>query len=117
MLKKFRWYWILLLSLLLGIGIYNLPPVHSRLAWRVDNLRARISYLIHPPDRAVFVPTQAVNFESVLATTRANYAQTLIPQPRRTPPPGPTLPPTITPTPLPGRVALEGIKYENQLNR
>jgi len=118
MLKKFRWYWLLPLVLLLSIGIYYLPPVHSRLAWRVDNLRTRINYLINPPDRAVFVPTQTVNFESVLATTRANYAKTLTPQPtERTPLPGPTLPPTITPTPLPARVSLNGVKYENQLNR
>ena len=44
--------------LLLGIVLYNLPPVHSRLAWRLDNLRSSIKYFLNPPDQAVFVPGQ-----------------------------------------------------------
>ena len=103
--------------ILLAIGIYYLPPVHSRLSWRLDNLRARIVYFFNPPDEAVFQPEQQTDFESVLATTRAEYSETLTPEATLTPKPGPTPRPTVTPTPLPVTVKLENVKYEDQHNR
>ena len=41
---------------LLSALAYNLPPIHDRLAWRVDNLRVRVRRLFNPPEEAVFVP-------------------------------------------------------------
>ena len=120
MQKNFRRVWLLPIALLLVIGVYFLPPVHSRLSWRLDNLRARIIYFFKPPDEAVFKPEQQTDFESVLATTRAEYAQTLtppVPSETPTPPAGPTPTPTVTTTPLPATVNLEGVKYEDQHNR
>ena len=35
---------------------YNLPPIHDRLAWRVDEWQSRLKYAIDPPEKAVFVP-------------------------------------------------------------
>ncbi len=105
------------LLVLVVIGVYYLPPVHSRLAWRVDNLRTRIAYYFNPPDEAVFQPEEQDDFQAVLATTRAEYIETLTPQPTSTPDLGPTAIPTITPTPLPATVKLENVKYEDQHNR
>ncbi|MEO7841056.1 MAG: hypothetical protein ABIU06_17080, partial [Anaerolineales bacterium] len=48
-----------LLSLLCGL-VYNLPPVHERLAWRVDNLRVAVRRFINPPEQVVFVPQSQV---------------------------------------------------------
>jgi hypothetical protein len=118
-----RLTWLIPLSLLLVIGFYYLPPVHDRLGWRVDNLRAQVKYFFNPPDEAVFRPEQQVNFDSILATTRAEYALTLTPRPGQgitgtpTPKSGPTGKPTLTATPLPALVDLKGFKYEDQHNR
>ena len=117
MRNKFNRIWALPLLFVLAIGAYYIPPVHDRLAWRVDEARTRLKYFFNPPDQAVFQPTQQVDFESVLATTRASYLMTLTPQATSTPQTGPTLAPTITPTPLPASVVLEGVKYEDQHNR
>ena len=114
MFKNFRRIYILPIALLLAIGVYYLPPVHSRLSWRLDELRTRVIYFFKPPDEAVFQPEQQADFESILATTRAQYALTLTPDATSTPEPGPTPQPTITPTPLPATVKLEGVKYEDQ---
>jgi hypothetical protein len=112
----FRPIWRLPLLIVLFIGVYFLPPVHDRLSWRVNDLYTRIKYELNPPEEAVFLPTQEVNFESVLATTRANYALTLTPQPTSTPRPGPTRRPTTTPTPGPEAVSLPGVIYVDQHN-
>ena len=123
MFKNFRRIWILPIIVLLGIGFYYLPPVHSRLSWRLDELRTRIIYFFNPPDEAVFQPEMQLDIESAVATTRAEYALTLTPEaissPKGTPTPqtGPTPTPTITATPLPATVILDGVKYEDQHNR
>ena len=112
--KKYLWY--IPFALVLMAGVYYLPPVQSRLAWRVDVLYSRIKYFFNPPDQAVFQPEQTDNFESILATTRADYLLTLTPAFTETPSPTPisTFTPTITVTPLPGAVSLSGVKYESQ---
>lgn len=115
--RKYLWY--IPIALVLMAGVYYLPPVQSRLAWRVDELRARIKYFFNPPDQAVFQPGQADNFESILATTRAEYILTLTPTLTETPipTPGVTHTPTITAKALPGSVSLRGVKYESQSGR
>ena len=114
--------WMIPLTLLMTFGLYNLPPVHDRLAWRVDELRTRIVYFFKPPDEAIFRPNQQVayNFDDILATTRAEFALTLTPPApaaTATPEPGAAFTPTLSPTPLPGLVNLEGFKYEDQHGR
>ncbi len=110
----------ILLALFLGVGIYNIPYVNVRLAWRIDSLRAELMAIFNPPAEQVFVPL------AVTGTPPVNLLATL-------PPPGitivsentaapteilATLPPTITPTPLPGRIDLKGSKfYVDQNNR
>ncbi|MDO8752793.1 MAG: C39 family peptidase [Anaerolineales bacterium] len=111
--------WLIPLALMLAIGLYYLPPINSRLAWRVDSLRTRIIYFFNPPAEAVFQPSgqTGLTIETVLATTRAEYLLTLTPQATSTPKLGPTPTPTITSTPLPASVILPGVIYVDQHNR
>ena len=112
--------WLIPLSLLVVVGLYYLPPVHDRLAWRLDAARSQVKYFFNPPDQAVFQPEQTIDFDMILATTRAEYALTLTPQVAATTatlPAGPTARPSATATPLPASVDLKDFKYEDQHNR
>ena len=106
---------------LLSVLVYNLPPVNSRLAWRVDELRTRIKYALDPPEQAIFVPQQGAQLTGLpspqVAVTLAPTATVTptLPGPTDTPAPSPTA--TITPTPLPDQVMLGGVKYEDQHGR
>ena len=58
MLKRIpKRIWVPAAAILAVIGIYLLPPVHDRLAWRVDDVRTQIKYFFDPPDQAIFLPT------------------------------------------------------------
>ena len=114
------------LSLLVLVALYYLPPIHSRLGWRVAEARARVKYALNPPEEALFIPGEAAA-EAALptpgvlvltATPTATHPFTPTatdPGPTPTAEPSPT--PTITPTPLPERVFIEGVKYEDQHGR
>ncbi len=111
--------WLIPIVVLLGVGIYHLPPVHDRLSTRVELLRTRIIYFFNPPSNAVFVPGERnpLTVETVVATTRAEFMLTLTPQATATDKPGPTLRPTITPTAVPPAVSLPGVIYVDQHER
>jgi tetratricopeptide (TPR) repeat protein len=113
----------------LALLVYNIPFVHSRLGWRIDNLRVRIQYAINPPEHVVFQPQEQAVLEnqvnSIVNATLTALAPTLTSTPLPVTPtqPGPTstpLPsatPTLTPTPLPASISLAGVHYEDQHNR
>ena len=126
MRRKFKPIYLLAIPLLIlvTVGVYNIPFVHERLAWRVDNLRVRIQYALNPPEEVVFVPEEAV--EAIVNATLTAMAPTATLTPTLTPTatiPGPTNTPlptatlTLTPTPRPEVVRLDGVKYEDQHNR
>ncbi len=98
--------------LLLLSGLYFFPPLHSRLAWRVDSLHTKIKYYFNPPDEAIFHP-------SVPTITPASHpTPTSSPLPKQSNTPLPTAIATpIAPTPLPQQVTLKGIIYVDQHNR
>jgi hypothetical protein len=113
---------IVILGCALSFGAYNLPPVHARLAPRLDNLRTRIVYALNPPEEAVFIPQEQieelVKATMTVLTPESTHTATITPTlegPTNTPAPSPTA--TITPTPLPDTVILTGIKYEDQHQR
>ena len=108
MLKRVNRIWAIPISVILIIGIYFIPPVHSRLAWRLELMRTEIKYFINPPEEAVFQPQQQSPTQ-MLQTAAAHTPETTL-----TPIPSPTLQPTITVTPLPATVMLQGVKYEQQ---
>ena len=118
---RFNKLWLIPLALALAVGFYYLPPVHSRLAWRVDELRTKIIYYFNPPSEAVFQPSgeTALTVETAIATVRAEYLLTLTPlvTATATPTVGPTPTPTVTSTPLPDSVILPGVVYVDQHER
>ena len=117
--SNFNKLWLIPLALALVIGVYYFPPVHTRLAWRVEELRTNIIYYFNPPSEAVFQISgeNPLTVETAVATVRAEYLLTLTPPVTSTPTPGPTLTPTITSTPLPGSVILPGVVYVDQHER
>jgi hypothetical protein len=118
----------LALLCLLSAAAYNLPPIHSRLAWRVERLQTQIKYALNPPEEVVFVPQgfsseQQAQVDAMLESTMAAIVDATItaliptpqaPGPSQTPlstaTPSPT--PTRPPTPIPEQVVLSGIPHE-----
>ncbi|HSF80324.1 MAG TPA: C39 family peptidase [Anaerolineales bacterium] len=117
---------VLLAVCLLSFVVYNLPPVHARLSWRLADLRSRLYYAINPPQEVVFIPQeQQAQVEAIVQTTLAALlpSATLATSPSLTPvptQPGPTATPqpsptsTLSPTPIPEKVILSGIVHEYQ---
>ncbi len=109
------------------VGFFFLPPIHDRLVWKMQEISLRIGYTLHPPEKAVFVPTQqslsppqvttfateAAVETTASATSEATFAAT-------DPQLGPaeetnfSLTPTPASTPIPGRTILTGVVYEDQ---
>jgi hypothetical protein len=117
MQSRFSRVWLIPVFLLLLIGLYYFPPIHSRLAWRLDSLRTQLRYMVKPPEEAIFQPTQQAQVELAVTKMLQTLETTLEPETTATPRPGPTLEPTITTTPLPATVMLEEVKYEDQHGR
>ena len=106
---------------LLVVGLYSLPPIHDRVAWRVQNVRTQIRHALDPPEQVVFVPQEQV--DAIVQATLQALAPSVTPSPvpslaptlagpTETPVPSPT--PTLPPTPIPDRVTLTGITHEYQ---
>lgn len=114
------------LTCLVGYGVYQLPPVNERLAWRVDTWRSAIKYALQPPEQVVFVPEPTAEgglqlTQTLTPTTTPGLIVVASPTPGFTEtPPGPSATPTptptetLTPTPLPRGARLEGIVHEYQ---
>ena len=98
---------------LLAAILYNLPPVHDRLAWRVDNIMVAIRRTINPPEEVVFVPQEQVD-AIVNATMTALSAPTATSIPELTATPAPSLVPSPTLGPIPASASLSGIRHEYQ---
>jgi tetratricopeptide (TPR) repeat protein len=114
-----RQYILLLILELIGLClfaalIYNLPPIHERLAWRVDNLRVALKRYFNPPEEAIFVPQEQV--DTIVAATLTALAPppTSMPLPNLTATPFPSAIPSLMPTPIPQSISLTGIRHEYQ---
>jgi hypothetical protein len=94
--------------------VYNLPPIHDRLAWRVDNLRVAIKRFLNPPEQVVFIPQEQVDaiVDATLTAMAPTPTQTSVLGPTGTPLPSVT--PSPIPTSIPESVALSGIRHEYQ---
>jgi len=116
----------LLALCVVGVFVYYLPPVHARLAWRVNNWRVQIRRALTPSEQVVFLPqVQQDQLETIVPATLLALAPTSTPTdvPMLTIAPDlsgttatviPSPSPTMTPTPIPGNVSLTGIRYEQQ---
>ncbi len=124
-------YWVILLIgvpvlCLLAIGLYQIPPIHERLAWRIEALQTRILHAANPPEQVVFVPQEQVDaivqatLQALAPSATATLPDTPLASPTATLLPGPTATPfssptaTHTPTPLPPAITLSGIRHEWQ---
>ncbi len=103
----------LFIGMVVLVGLYNLPPIHAKLGWRVDELRTKIKYALNPPDDAVFVPSTPV--PTLPPATHAPTPTHAPTKPTPTPIPSPT--PTVAPTALPDSSILENPTYVDQFNR
>jgi tetratricopeptide (TPR) repeat protein len=109
---------------ILGLILYQLPPIHERVSWRIDNLRAKIYYYFNPPEEEVFLPQTPTPMPDKTSTnypiTREAPSLPLTSTAAVTQPPKeePTLTPTLSPTktlaPLPPTFNLEGVRHEYQ---
>lgn len=99
---------------LLAVVAYNLPPIHDRLAWRVDSMRVSVKRYLNPPEQVIFVPQDQVDAIVRATMTALAPAPTSTPLPDLTVTPLPSPIPSLTPTPIPGSAALSGIRHEYQ---
>ena len=118
--ERFNRVWLIPISIVILIILYYVPPIHSRLSWRLESLRTQLRYAVNPPEEAIFQPTQQAQVDLAVTKMIQTLQVTLTPQAAvatSTPQPGPTLKPTVTTTPLPATVMLENVKYEHQHGR
>ncbi len=119
--KIIKYLFFLILLPGLAVGIYFFPPVHERLAWRVDEVVLRIKYQLNPPAEEVFVPKESGTDLPEATSTPAPLAEVTATLPPTLATLAPTLEPSPTPTqattPLPQQVTLKGVIYEDQHGR
>ena len=116
---------MVLILCLASIVIYNLPPFHDSLSWRLANLRTQVRRMVNPPAQVVFVPQEQID-----AVVQQTFAA-MTPSPVATDTPDldftptateakssvvPSATPTMTPspTPIPEQFLLTGIRHEYQ---
>jgi len=118
--RRIRKWWPLVI-IMMGIGVFFLPPVYSRAMPRIDGWISSLKYLINPPDEAIFQPQQQSQIDiattQMMQTFEAAQSASSSTEPVSTPTRGPTLMPTVTSTPLPDSVSLIEFKYVDQKNR
>ncbi len=107
---------------ILLIVVLSLPPVWSRVSYRVSSAYSSVKYWLFPPEKSVFVPgaEDAGFVQTAVAATLQSYYNT--PTPAQTTPatpapstPEPTAQPSPTPTALPPSAYLGGVIPEPQL--
>ena len=103
---------------LVAVAAYNLPPIHERLAWRIEQVQILVKSVVSPPEKVDFI-TQAQTTPVAASTSQPSPTPTETPTaaPTATPPlstPQPSATPTQTPTPLPAALNLSGVRYMDQ---
>jgi tetratricopeptide (TPR) repeat protein len=112
-MRKLTWTKIVLFFAglgILGILIYQLPPVNRRLSWRIDFAMAYVRGVIYPAGPVPTpLPPPAVG---VTSQPSPSPSPTLFAT--STPTPAVTPTPTLSPTPLPASVSLPAPTWEKQ---
>lgn len=96
--------------LVFAVLLYQLPPVNSRLAWRIDFALAYVRGVMNPVGK---LPT-ALPPPEVRVVSRAEPTPAPTLSPTLTPTAGPTPTATPSPTPIPSSVALTAPLWEKQ---
>ena len=108
--KIFLW---LAALIVLAVGMYNIPFIHSKLAWRLDNLRLSVIDFFQPPQNVTFHP----GGQSYPTITPAQSIPTSTITPTNTTIPTELAIATITPTPPPTSVILNNVQFVDQMGR
>jgi hypothetical protein len=102
-----------------AVALTFVPRIHTAIAWRLDDLRVSIIYLIHPPEKVTFQPGgqsyPTVTQNLPVPTTTIKSTVTAVATDLATPIATPI--PTITSTPPPASVILPNITFVDQMNR
>lgn len=101
--------------ILLAVLAYQLPPIHSRLSWRLDFAQTYLRGVVDPV-QAMPTSLPQPRITTLHQPTSAQLAAKVEPtgSPAGTPTPGSLSTPTPTRTPLPGSVTLDPPKWEKQ---
>jgi hypothetical protein len=99
----------LLALIVVAVGAYNIPFVHSKLAWRLDNFRLSVLYFFKPPQKVTFEPSQQALPSPTLDLTTPTASLTPLPVDQATP--------TLTPTAPPASVILTNVPFVDQMGR
>jgi tetratricopeptide (TPR) repeat protein len=122
MRNKIPWLILILMALCLIAALaYRHPVVRDRLTWEFSSLRAKIKYMLNPPEKEVFIPSQGSTPRPATATavhTATATNQTTPTQAELTPQPSETATltplPTATATAIPDQFLLTGFTHEYQ---
>ncbi|MFC2028441.1 C39 family peptidase [Chloroflexota bacterium] len=106
----------LLLIIIISVAVYWIPPVHSRLSWRLENITTRIKYAFNPPEESIFLPSPITQTAFPELTTETPTIITTSSTATVSPDVF-SITPTISPTPLPDFVTLPNVVYVDQHNR
>lgn len=98
---------------ILLISAYWLPPIHSRLSWRIDDLVSRIKFSLNPPDKVLFLPTPG---QATMTLTPDSRTQPGVPT-QLPMEPSATTAPTPETSPIPSSVSLPNVIFVDQFHR
>jgi tetratricopeptide (TPR) repeat protein len=104
--------WLVVL-IVLAVGLYNIPFIHSKLAWRLDYLRLSVIDFFQPPQNVTFHP----GGQSFPTITSAQSIPTSTITPINTTNPTEITVPTATSTPPPASVILTNVPFVDQMGR
>ena len=118
MMNKRRLAWLALLLLLCAGIALVVPVIRSTLLYRIDQARVFVRYSLFPPEDYVFTPegisAYTPSFAAAVTTATPSVTPSSFVIALATPTPTITYTPTQTTTPLPGKVILEGVRYQDQ---
>jgi len=104
----------LVLLVILAVALYFVPPIHAKLAWRLNNLRNSVIYFFNPPQKVVFQPSEQ-SLPTLNPTLGLPPTVTVTPTPLPTDQPTPE--PSLTPTPVPASLILNNVPFVDQMGR
>ena len=117
-MNKRRLAWLALLLLLCAGIALVVPIIRSTLLYRIDQARVFVRYSLFPPEDYVFTPegisAYSPSFAAAITTATPSVTPSSFVIALATPTPTITNTPTQTTTPLPGKVILEGVRYQDQ---
>jgi tetratricopeptide (TPR) repeat protein len=114
---RIKGWWVAVAFVVVAGLFLTSASLRERIYWKLSEWYSEIYYVVKPPEEAVFVPQEAaVIVKPSLTPTKTSTPVTGVDENEETMTATPeiTVAPTMTPTPLPDRVVLEGVTYVDQ---